>query len=70
MKHTIKRDEKTGDINITVNIANNLSNTSNNSADNIADFDSDDEPKSKPFTIQLLESIAIGAATAIASMFF
>lgn len=74
MKHSIKRDEKTGDIHITVNVSNNLSNTSNSSADNTNsntnDNDLDTHPESKPFVTQMLEGVAILGATAIASMFF
>lgn len=74
MKHSIKRDDKTGDIHITVNVSNSLTNTSNSSAentnDNTNDNDNTQSPKSKPFLIQLLEGAAILGATALASTMF
>ncbi|MBE9229142.1 hypothetical protein IQ264_27445 [Phormidium sp. LEGE 05292] len=74
MKHSLKRDENTGDIHITINVNNSLTNSSNSSAENsntnTSDINNNTQPESKPFLTQLLEGAAIGAATALLSTFF
>ena len=71
MESKVTRDDKTGDIHITVNVSNNLTNTSNSSAENTNENDFDNtRPKSKSFTLQLLEGAAILGTAALASGFF
>ena len=71
MQSKVTRDDKTGDIHITVNVSNNLTNTSNSLAENINVIDNDNtQPKSKSFMLQLLEGAAILGTAALASGFF
>ena len=74
MRHSLKRDENTGDIHITINVNNSLTNASNSSAENsnanTKEIDDNTQPQSKPFLTQLLEGAAISAVTATLSTFF
>lgn len=71
MQSKVTRDDKNGDIHITVNVSNNLTNTSNISAENTTKNDFDNtQPKSKSFMLQLLEDAAILGTAALASGFF
>lgn len=71
MQSKVTRDDKTGDIHITVNVSNNLTNTSNSSAENPNENDFDNtQRKSKSLMLQLLEGAAILDTAALVSGFF